>query len=458
PCFQLVGNHDVWDIQSQNIYEKRYGKLWYSKVHKNALFVFLNSDDFINSPDMIIGSQYSWLEKELAKNKDLSFKFIFLHKPLWSTSPDWNQRIHPLLIKYGVSAVFAGHVHSYYKFPLKDGIPYYVSGGGGAEVTNTTQKEGAFHHFLAVTVGEDEFSVKVIRDKKILPDTVVVADPNNPFALFRNKGLELSNIITTSSEFNNCKPGITSNNSQKIEIVSLNEQFTVTAKIKNTFLQPITGIIFWTLRPGLWQIPADSTPFSLNPGQELEKDFELKLMEKEGVFKTPDCAAKISMDQETVISSKKLHYAKILSFIPKIDVPPFIDGLIDENTWEQAAVINLYGNKKSQKNTLQPDKEEDSIVPIARPTSARIAIKGNLLYMAIRCLEPKMEELAAQATVNNVPFYSSDDYVEINLDNPDIPGFYKILINANGAIISTFAVPGVKCPLPISPCLNLKLP
>ncbi|HID32726.1 MAG TPA: hypothetical protein EYP24_05045 [bacterium (Candidatus Stahlbacteria)] len=162
------GNHDVWDSVSQEIFLNRYGYLYKSFIRDRVLFIILNSE-FRSSPDRIEGEQLEWLKQEL--KRPARFKFVFLHKPLWAIdSTFWYSKIHPILLRNRVNAVFAGHWHSYV-FYQRDGIRYIITGGAGAPL-NEFEKAGGFYHYLLVQA-EDELRIAVIKPYSISPEDCI---------------------------------------------------------------------------------------------------------------------------------------------------------------------------------------------------------------------------------------------------------------------------------------------
>lgn len=81
--------------------------------------------------------QYRWLENEMARaRKSAVNTFVLMHEAPWSVGPhgpneDVQQRLHPLFVRFKPRVVFCGHDHLYYR-TVRDGVPYVVSGGGGA--------------------------------------------------------------------------------------------------------------------------------------------------------------------------------------------------------------------------------------------------------------------------------------------------------------------------------------
>jgi len=175
PYFQVVGNHDVWDEQSEQIYQQRYGKLFYSFSYKNAHFIMLNSEDQ-DSVNNIVGDQLEWLKKELETHQDKVI-FVFLHKPLWAYRfSNWNAEVHPLLARYGVHTVFAGHWHLYRDLGERDGVRYIVTGGGGAPLDPGGFLKGGFFHFLHVTVQDTSVTIAVVKQGQIYPADVITQE------------------------------------------------------------------------------------------------------------------------------------------------------------------------------------------------------------------------------------------------------------------------------------------
>lgn len=85
---------------------------------------------------------------------------------------------------------------------------------------------------------------------------------------------------------------------------------------------------------------------------------------------------------------------------PKIDVPPTIDGRVDEDVWQSAPVVNL-------SITETGDAPE-------RSTKARMCWDDNNLYISFECTDP---QIWATLTKHDDPIYN-EDVVEAFLD-PD---------------------------------------
>jgi len=186
PYISVIGNHDVWDEQSQRIWQKRYGPLYFSWDHKGCHFIALCSE-IVGQMQTITGRQLTWLREDLQKAAPARRIFVFLHQPLWAYPPasgqttnQWNSDVHPLLVRYGVDTVFAGHWHQYILCPTRDGVRYVVTGGAGAELGDAYELAGAFFHFVTVDVAGKSSQMKVVTPTaQLAPDCVTTQQIEN---------------------------------------------------------------------------------------------------------------------------------------------------------------------------------------------------------------------------------------------------------------------------------------
>ena len=118
----------------------------------------------------------AWLEEALMKFQDKRWLIFSHHEPMYTFSNHgpWltgREVIQPLLEQYGVDMVLSGHNHCYERFEV-NGIPYVVTGGGGAPLYSTgtgpeeemplLQNWGKFYHFLRLDISEEKIHVTVI--------------------------------------------------------------------------------------------------------------------------------------------------------------------------------------------------------------------------------------------------------------------------------------------------------
>jgi calcineurin-like phosphoesterase family protein len=123
-----LGNHD--DPRTVNYAPiGMAGQRYYTFVKDTVRFVVLDS----NAMDK---PQLAWFDQTLAAARE-PWRIAYFHHPLYSnasahgSSIDLRVLLEPLLVKYGVSAVFSGHDHSYERLTPQHGIQYFVCGAGG---------------------------------------------------------------------------------------------------------------------------------------------------------------------------------------------------------------------------------------------------------------------------------------------------------------------------------------
>jgi hypothetical protein len=118
--YYTIGNHDISGDASAVNYRNQLvmppnpgNELYYSFSVGNAVFICLNSSDAGNT------AQYNWLISTLESNKDKKWRFVFFHKPFYTSPahagemdayfPTWWKAFDD----YGVEVIFNGHTHNY---------------------------------------------------------------------------------------------------------------------------------------------------------------------------------------------------------------------------------------------------------------------------------------------------------------------------------------------------------
>ena len=132
------GNHDVGAYYPSVVTEPfdsgdTANKLYYAFTrHRNRFIIVDSMEDYDPS-----SKQYAWLAAELAKARSTAVNtFVMFHEGPFSvgphgSTPEAQQYLHPLFVKYQPTAVFCGHDHLYYR-TQRGGVTYIVTGGGGA--------------------------------------------------------------------------------------------------------------------------------------------------------------------------------------------------------------------------------------------------------------------------------------------------------------------------------------
>lgn len=158
PLLTVRGNHDA---SEDSLYEHFAGAPFYSFQYRGGYFIVLDDADLTGLGD----AQWRWLERELRAAARFKTRLVFMHAPPLDPRDPLvevadhglpeaeGRRLVELFKRYRVDRVFTGHIHSYYDGAW-DGVPYTISGGGGARLVGS-DPDHAFYHYLRVTVRED---------------------------------------------------------------------------------------------------------------------------------------------------------------------------------------------------------------------------------------------------------------------------------------------------------------
>ncbi len=164
PLLTVIGNHDLDRERNSAVYRGIFGPDHYAFQIKDNYFIMI--DDVEPGGE----SEWAWLEAELKKSQAYQTRLVFLHIPLFD--PREGQKPHALpeaagarllelFARYGVTRVFAGHIHGYFDGTW-DGVPYTITAGAGAPLYGT-DPEHYFYHYLIVTLEEGKVRIQVRR-------------------------------------------------------------------------------------------------------------------------------------------------------------------------------------------------------------------------------------------------------------------------------------------------------
>jgi hypothetical protein len=175
PYYQLPGNHDTHSKDARRVYARRFGKFYESFDYGGCHFVLLNNNEE-GRWGYLGQAQFEWLRKDLRQTQAQTV-FVFMHFPVWDADrvrppyyQFWAEKLHPLFKTSRVRAVFGGHYHAYGPSREFDGIRYFITGGGGAELRPEYAKAGGTHHFVTVKVRGEQFDLRVITASGELSD------------------------------------------------------------------------------------------------------------------------------------------------------------------------------------------------------------------------------------------------------------------------------------------------
>ena len=185
--FPALGNHER---NAPNYQEYLDVKPYYSFDWGSSHFSVIDSDiDNVGSSDAerdaFWQAQAQWLRADLRAAAKASFRFVFAHHPPMTAvkrrQGDNPQMIalEPMLEELHVTAAFFGHDHNYQHY-LKNGIHYFITGGGGAPLYDVdmpppgiTKKVESTENFVVVTVDGGKAHVEALKPSG---DVIDVAD------------------------------------------------------------------------------------------------------------------------------------------------------------------------------------------------------------------------------------------------------------------------------------------
>ncbi len=194
PFFYAAGNHDYSNQVMADVWKERYGRDYYHFVHRDVLFLVLNTEEaFISTapettaliekayaikdtdPEGYLalaseilasidwnGSMYGDISEEqvryfedvIRQHPNVRWTFIFLHQPIWQG--DGNAQLDRIEAAFGDRSftVFAGHTHNYKRFEQGNAVHIRLGTTGG--IWSIPGAEGNFDHITLVTMTDGE--------------------------------------------------------------------------------------------------------------------------------------------------------------------------------------------------------------------------------------------------------------------------------------------------------------
>ena len=187
PMFAAIGNHDEHNGGADN-YLRAFvlpdnspdKEAYYSFNYGNSHFVVLdghvNVDGWIRCvlkgklyAECFTTRQMEWLKNDLGaayRDGRVENIFVFIHVPPYSskdgrTGNPQMRELMGLFKQSGVTMIITGHDHYYERGLSNNGVPYVISGGGGAGLYSLSKpsfhphkvlRNRSFHHYVVVEV------------------------------------------------------------------------------------------------------------------------------------------------------------------------------------------------------------------------------------------------------------------------------------------------------------------
>ncbi|MBM4352299.1 MAG: hypothetical protein FJ109_00665 [Deltaproteobacteria bacterium] len=185
--FPTFGNHEAF---GEGYFEALF-ETGNNHLHERNWWVDLGDLGIINIDQYATNwageEALAWFEDALKKLADKPWVFVTMHEPFYTFSNHlpWSlgrTYIQPLIEQYGVTLVVAGHNHLYERFEV-NGIPYVVTGGGGAPLYSPDEATGGDAEFL-VAASTIHHYVRLDFGPSTIHATVVNSDTNEIFEEF----------------------------------------------------------------------------------------------------------------------------------------------------------------------------------------------------------------------------------------------------------------------------------
>lgn len=189
--YNTLGNHDIFGLYSkddailnhpeygENMFEQKFGKSYYSFIHKGWKFMILNTveeNENKKYSGLIDETQVNWIKEELSRTNKAMPIVISTHFPFISA---YNQlslnrtvassaslfiknskEVLNLFDTYNLKAVLQGHLHIREDIEI-NGV-HYITGGAIAGNWWEGSYEGFEEGFLKFTVTDNDFSYEYV--------------------------------------------------------------------------------------------------------------------------------------------------------------------------------------------------------------------------------------------------------------------------------------------------------
>jgi calcineurin-like phosphoesterase family protein len=166
PFYAALGNHDQPTNRDYRPFNMN-GERFYTFVKGPVRFVVFDT----NAMD---AGQLAWIDTTLNAARE-PWKIAYFHHPLYSdgdrhgSDMELRALLEPLLVRHGVTAVFAGHEHIYQRLRPQRGITHFVEGSSGqlrkGGVTPSALSAAAYaddQTFMLVEITGDRLSFRTL--------------------------------------------------------------------------------------------------------------------------------------------------------------------------------------------------------------------------------------------------------------------------------------------------------
>ncbi len=178
PVFYVGGNNDLSNKVMKETWKEKYGPTYYHFIYKNVLFLIMDTEDYqkgLNNPSSysreslisgdISDEQKNYFLNVINKNKEVSWTFLFLHKPIWLKSNELKFLEIEKALKNKPYTLFNGHLHTY-SYNQRNNSDYIMLGTTGGR--QWPKEATSFDHLTLVTIDKDKPSIVNLKLEGIL--------------------------------------------------------------------------------------------------------------------------------------------------------------------------------------------------------------------------------------------------------------------------------------------------
>lgn len=225
PFYYTAGNHDISNPAMGRMFMQRYGKPFYSFVHRQVLFIVLNSEQ--RHVEGGFEAQQEFLARTLAEHDGVRWTFVFFHQPVWRhrEGPQWWRDAAKLLERRD-HTVFAGHWHQYAK-KVRGRSNYYTlaTTGGGSDLSGP--ESGSFDHVVWVSVTPQGPVVANVLLDGVLPDDVLTEVRQELTDKIRHRAFRAHGVLFDKKPFRTGRTSLTLRNPCEVPL-SMSLEMTAT--------------------------------------------------------------------------------------------------------------------------------------------------------------------------------------------------------------------------------------
>jgi len=258
PVYPVVGKNDIFDYESDIIYSRRYGYVWYAFERNGVHFIVLNTDDEAYSEGFgikakISEEQFDFLYHHIIESNSRNPIIVFMNRPVWVDEPSlWRENLLPVFREGKVDLVVTCSDRGLFDWGLVDGIRAVSTGCAGPV---EEKRIGLYPHVLTVTTDGSDYSFEVL-----------LSDGTKREGIWINK--EVESAVDKIAESLTI-PVLNSEQSWRVTDV-------LTLEVTNSFDFTISGDInFTNFKSTSWNINPSALHFSINPS--VKKTFNINI-------------------------------------------------------------------------------------------------------------------------------------------------------------------------------------